>query len=118
MEEAKNKENKPSEKTDEKDKEKEKGLKSSGKEKGKKEEQELSEEDKQLQEDLEMMVERLAEKNTELHHPALEELRRLIRSSTTSMTSVPKPLKFLRPHYGKLKEIYEGMAAGENKVKL
>ncbi|KAI9529002.1 26S proteasome non-ATPase regulatory subunit 2, partial [Dissostichus eleginoides] len=115
MEEAKNKENKPSEKTDEKDKEKEKGLKSSGKDKGKKEEQELSEEDKQLQEDLEMMVERLAEKNIELHHPALEELRRLIRSSTTSMTSVPKPLKFLRPHYGKLKEIYEGMAAGENK---
>lgn len=32
------------------------------------------------------------------------------------MTSVPKPLKFLRPHYGKLKEIYEAMAAGENKV--
>lgn len=32
------------------------------------------------------------------------------------MTSVPKPLKFLRPHYGKLKEIYEGMAPGENKV--
>lgn len=56
------------------------------------------------------------DKNTELHHPALEELRRLIRSSTTSMTSVPKPLKFLRPHYGKLKETYEGMAAGENKV--
>lgn len=34
------------------------------------------------------------------------------------MTSVPKPLKFLRPHYGKLKEIYESMAPGENKVKL
>uniref|UniRef100_A0A669E4Z0 26S proteasome non-ATPase regulatory subunit 2 n=1 Tax=Oreochromis niloticus TaxID=8128 RepID=A0A669E4Z0_ORENI len=74
-----------------------------------------SEEDKQLQEDLEMMVERLSEKNTALYRPALEELRRLIRSSTTSMTSVPKPLKFLRPHYGKLKEIYEGMAPGENK---
>lgn len=56
------------------------------------------------------------EKDTALYHPALEELRRLIRSSTTSMTSVPKPLKFLRPHYGKLKEIYEGMAPGENKV--
>lgn len=34
------------------------------------------------------------------------------------MTSVPKPLKFLRPHYGKLKEIYDNMAPGENKVKL
>lgn len=56
------------------------------------------------------------EKNTEMYRPALEELRRQIRSSTTSMTSVPKPLKFLRPHYGKLKEIYDGMAPGENKV--
>ena len=60
----------------------------------------------------------LQEKNTALYRPALEELRRLIRSSTTSMTSVPKPLKFLRPHYGKLKEIYDGMAAGENKVRF
>lgn len=56
------------------------------------------------------------EKDTSLYRPALEELRRQIRSSTTSMTSVPKPLKFLRPHYGKLKEIYESMAPGENKV--
>lgn len=59
----------------------------------------------------------LQEKDTSLYRPALEELRRQIRSSTTSMTSVPKPLKFLRPHYGKLKEIYENMAPGENKVK-
>ncbi|KAL7991043.1 hypothetical protein Chor_014473 [Crotalus horridus] len=78
-------------------------------------EQELSEEDKQLQDELEMLVERLGEQDTALYRPALEELRRQIRSSTTSMTSVPKPLKFLRPHYGKLKEIYENMAAGENK---
>lgn len=56
------------------------------------------------------------ETDTSLYRPALEELRRQIRSSTTSMTSVPKPLKFLRPHYGKLKEIYEGMVPGENKV--
>lgn len=60
----------------------------------------------------------LQDKNTDLYRPALEELRRQIRSSTTSMTSVPKPLKFLRPHYGKLKEIYDGMAPGENKVSL
>lgn len=93
--------------------------KSSGKERrdaGEKDkEQELSEEDKQLQDELEMLVERLGEKDTSLYRPALEELRRQIRSSTTSMTSVPKPLKFLRPHYGKLKEIYENMAPGENK---
>ncbi|NXP38145.1 PSMD2 ATPase, partial [Leiothrix lutea] len=82
---------------------------------GPEKEQELSEEDKQLQDELEMLVERLGEKDTSLYRPALEELRRQIRSSTTSMTSVPKPLKFLRPHYGKLKEIYENMAPGENK---
>uniref|UniRef100_A0A669Q1P6 26S proteasome non-ATPase regulatory subunit 2 n=1 Tax=Phasianus colchicus TaxID=9054 RepID=A0A669Q1P6_PHACC len=68
-----------------------------------------------MQDELEMLVERLGEKDTSLYRPALEELRRQIRSSTTSMTSVPKPLKFLRPHYGKLKEIYENMAPGENK---
>lgn len=64
------------------------------------------------------LFEHWQEKNTAMYQPALEELRRQIRSSTTSMTSVPKPLKFLRPHYGKLKEIYEGMATGENKVSL
>uniref|UniRef100_A0A8D3CL11 26S proteasome non-ATPase regulatory subunit 2 n=1 Tax=Scophthalmus maximus TaxID=52904 RepID=A0A8D3CL11_SCOMX len=116
MEEAKQKETKQQEKTDEKAKDKDKEKGQQPKDKDKKEEQELSEEDKQLQEDLEMMVERLSEKDTALYRPALEELRRLIRSSTTSMTSVPKPLKFLRPHYAKLKEIYEGMAPGENKL--
>ena len=30
----------------------------------------------------------------------------MIRTSTSSMTSVPKPLKFLRPHYPDLKAIY------------
>ncbi|TSK67161.1 26S proteasome non-ATPase regulatory subunit 2 [Bagarius yarrelli] len=109
MEESKKKEKTQLEKKDEKEKQ------PAGKDKEKKEEQELSEEDKQMQEELELMVERLSETDVSLHHPALEELRRQIRSSTTSMTSVPKPLKFLRPHYTKLKEIYEGMAPGENK---
>ncbi|XP_070532657.1 26S proteasome non-ATPase regulatory subunit 2-like [Ptychodera flava] len=78
-------------------------------------EPELSEEDKQLQEELNMLVERLVETNEKLHKPALEQLRTQIRASTSSMTSVPKPLKFLRPHYGTLKEVYEKMKAGENK---
>lgn len=34
-------------------------------------------------------------------------LSNLIRTSTTSMTSVPKPLKFLREHYPALKQVYE-----------
>lgn len=37
----------------------------------------------------------------------------LRRTATSSMTSVPKPLKFLRPHYDTLKARLEGLAAGE-----
>lgn len=70
-------------------------------------EDELSEEDLQLKNELEMLVERLKEDDASLYRPALESLRTLIRTSTSSMTSVPKPLKFLRPHYPELKSFYE-----------
>lgn len=56
-----------------------------------------------------MLVERLTETKTELYFPALETMRSLIRASTTSMTSVPKPLKFMRPHYETMKEVYKHM---------
>lgn len=32
------------------------------------------------------------------------------------MTAVPKPLKFLRPHYEKLEKAYDSWPAGEDKV--
>lgn len=48
----------------------------------------------------------LQENEEKLYLPALENLRSQIRASTTSMTSVPKPLKFMRPHYDTMKEIY------------
>ncbi|GAA6024580.1 hypothetical protein JCM10207_008663 [Rhodosporidiobolus poonsookiae] len=70
-----------------------------------KDDSELNEEDQALKGELEMLVERLRESNTSLHRPALESLRTLIRTSTSSMTSVPKPLKFLRPHYADLAKI-------------
>ncbi|XP_055683961.1 26S proteasome non-ATPase regulatory subunit 2 [Lutzomyia longipalpis] len=79
------------------------------------EKNELSEDDKQLQEELNMLVERLQEPNTDLYVPALEALRKLIRASTTSMTSVPKPLKFMRPHYETMKEIYKKMVTPEQR---
>ncbi|KWU44572.1 26S proteasome regulatory complex, non-ATPase subcomplex, Rpn1 subunit [Rhodotorula sp. JG-1b] len=65
-----------------------------------------SEEDASLKAELEMLVERLSESDSNLHRPALESLRTLIRTSTSSMTSVPKPLKFLRPHYAQLQQIH------------
>ncbi|XP_060803455.1 26S proteasome non-ATPase regulatory subunit 2 [Amyelois transitella] len=66
----------------------------------------LSEEDKRLQEELNMLVEKLVGNEKDLYFPALQMLSNLIRTSTTSMTSVPKPLKFLREHYPALKEVY------------
>lgn len=79
----------------------------------KEKENEMSEEDKQLLEELDMLVNRLKENDTALYLPALESLRSQIRSATTSMTSVPKPLKFLREHYDTLKQIYEVMPTEE-----
>lgn len=68
-----------------------------------------SDEDEQLQAELTMLVERLQEEKTDLYLPALETMAQLIRASTTSMTSVPKPLKFMRPHYDSMKEIHKKM---------
>ena len=77
---------------------------------GKKDPEELSEEDKALKEGLELAVARLQEVDTAMHKQALDHLVREIRSATSSMTSVPKPLKFLRPHYDTLKGIYNSWA--------
>lgn len=68
---------------------------------------EISDEDLQLKNELEMLVERLKESDSDLYLPALESLRTLIKTSTSSMTSVPKPLKFLRPFYEELIQIRE-----------
>lgn len=78
-----------------------------GKKGGKENPEELSEEDEILKEGLEVAVLRLKEDDTSLHKPALEHLITEIKSATSSMTSVPKPLKFLRPHYNSLKAVYE-----------
>jgi len=82
----------------------------------KKEEDELSEEDKQLKEELELCVTRLTESQQDLWGNALTSMTTLIRASTTSMTSVPKPLKFMIPHFDSMKAAYEKMAGGPVKM--
>lgn len=103
-------------------------------------EDELSEEDQQLKDELEMLVERLKvrqsrnstqadddvnanncsqqEPDTSLYGPALDAIKNFIKTSTSSMTAVPKPLKFLRPHYDDLAALYEKWTAGPTKVGL
>ncbi|KRZ95232.1 26S proteasome non-ATPase regulatory subunit 2 [Trichinella sp. T8] len=46
------------------------------------------------------------EPNQALYPAALEGLRNIIRSSTASVTAVPKPLKFMQVHYDTMKDVY------------
>ncbi|CAF4409513.1 unnamed protein product, partial [Rotaria sp. Silwood2] len=90
------------------------GKKDDGKKPVEIKEEDLSEEDKQLKEELELCVERL-KNDTNLYRAALETLRQKIRESTSSMTSVPKPLKFMRPFYKDMIEIHEKIHDVHNK---
>lgn len=71
-------------------------------------EEELSEEDQQLKDSLELLVERLNEPSQleKEYDLCLLTLKTHIKDSTTSMTAVPKPLKFLRPSFPALKDLY------------
>jgi len=72
----------------------------------------LSEEDKELKERLETCVSTLVNENNEdsvtipIRLKALDVIVTELRSATSSMTSVPKPLKFLRPKFEVLKTYY------------
>ncbi|POS87226.1 ARM repeat-containing protein [Erysiphe pulchra] len=80
--------------------------------------EELSEEDQQLKNELDMLVERLTESNSNFYKAALEAIKDSIKTSTSSMTAVPKPLKFLRPHYETLTNLYESWPVGDDKTSL
>lgn len=58
------------------------------------------------------------ENDTSLYPSALENLKTLIRTSTSSVTAVPKPLKFLRPFYPDLQKLYEQWPESPVKVLL
>ncbi|GFH58366.1 hypothetical protein CTEN210_14842 [Chaetoceros tenuissimus] len=73
----------------------------------------MSEEDQELKERLETCVSTLINKENEssvtipLRLKALDVIVDELKSATSSMTSVPKPLKFLRPHFSDLKGFFE-----------
>jgi 26S proteasome regulatory subunit N1 len=80
-----------------------------------KDKKELSEEDKQIKENLDLLVERVQDSDDGVAKLALDTIVSELKTSTSSMTSVPKPLKFLRPHYPKLIEHYAKMSEGNLK---
>jgi len=79
----------------------------------------MSEEDQELKERLETCVSTLvnAEADKEVTIPlrskALDMIVTELRSATASMTSVPKPLKFLRPHFVVLKKLHADFSEGD-----
>ncbi|KAI4322714.1 hypothetical protein L6164_022381 [Bauhinia variegata] len=75
----------------------------------------LSNEDLALKRQLELYVEGIQDSDPELQKAALESLREEIRAATSSMTSVPKPVKFLCPHYETLQEYFATMDESDAK---
>jgi len=73
----------------------------------KRKKQQLSEEDEKIKVELEAQVEKLEEKDGDVRAETILKLKETILSSTSSMTSIPKPLKFLTPHYDKLAGVYK-----------
>eukprot|EP00559_Dactyliosolen_fragilissimus_P002559 CAMPEP_0184867080 /NCGR_PEP_ID=MMETSP0580-20130426/25032_1 /TAXON_ID=1118495 /ORGANISM="Dactyliosolen fragilissimus" /LENGTH=924 /DNA_ID=CAMNT_0027367127 /DNA_START=176 /DNA_END=2950 /DNA_ORIENTATION=+ len=82
----------------------------------------MSEEDQELKERLETCVSTLVNEENEkdvtlpLRLKALDIIVNELRSATSSMTSVPKPLKFLRPHFGTLKTLHMNFIKKEDEI--
>jgi len=81
------------------------------------EEQELSPEDLQKKESIELMVTRLSDEESGVQKLAIESLRQEIKNSSASISSIPKGLKFLRPHYNTLKDVWQN-TEGDNRKYL
>eukprot|EP00743_Colponemidia_sp_Colp-15_P001196 GILK01001314.1.p1 GENE.GILK01001314.1~~GILK01001314.1.p1 ORF type:complete len:882 (-),score=172.35 GILK01001314.1:53-2698(-) len=77
--------------------------------------EELSEEDLEKKANLDMLAERARDPDQNIAKFAIETIKTELRTATSSMTSVPKPLKFLRPHYPALKTHYEQLPSGDLK---
>ena len=60
-----------------------------------------------MKEKLDLLVERLTDREKAQRAHALDQLKLEISGATKTMTSVPKPLKFLSPKYAEVKAAYE-----------
>jgi 26S proteasome regulatory subunit N1 len=60
-----------------------------------------------LKEKLELLLERCGERDVKQRDFSYQELVQEVQGATTSVTSVPKPLKFLSKHYKTMCEMYD-----------
>ncbi len=51
-------------------------------------------------------MQRLSDPEQDQKLYAFKQLKQEIQGATSTMTSVPKPLKFLSPHYNQIKDTY------------
>eukprot|EP01064_Diplonema_japonicum_P035304 TRINITY_DN760_c6_g1_i1.p1 TRINITY_DN760_c6_g1~~TRINITY_DN760_c6_g1_i1.p1 ORF type:complete len:928 (+),score=314.48 TRINITY_DN760_c6_g1_i1:60-2843(+) len=72
-------------------------------------EEDLSAEDLKVKKDVDDCVEKVQDKEAGIAKLALATLTELLRTSTGSVTSIPKPLKFCRTHYKTLVSHYEAI---------
>ena len=76
----------------------------------------ISEEDQELKDRLETCVKTLlnteseASVTTQIRLTSLDMIIKELRTATSSMTSVPKPLKFLKPFFDSLKKLHEDLS--------
>ena len=75
----------------------------------------LTEEEEEYKKNLDDMVTALLESDIQIKKNAFNMIKQEITTSTGSMTSIPKPLKFFRAHYEKIKESYEKEKESGNK---
>jgi len=62
-------------------------------------------------------VERLGDRDMAQRDNALKQIKLEISGATRTMTSVPKPLKFLSPHYKTLVKLFEEQTDAQLKVR-
>jgi len=79
------------------------------------EDTELSEEDAKIKEDVEELVAKMKDAVDGIVNLACETLCTMLKTATGSVTSIPKPLKFLRAHYAALKENFQKRADSDGK---
>lgn len=68
-----------------------------------------------MKDKIELLIANIINKPEDEGKTSLTELKTIVRTSTNSMTSVPKPFKFIKPHYESLATFYDGMRAGNFK---
>lgn len=78
----------------------------------------LDEEEQELKNKLDELVNALFDSDFEIQVNAFNLLKNEIKSATESMTSIPKPLKYVRNHYDRLKEEYNKEESSKRKALL